>query len=183
MPAGVGTHRVLALKVTDEKTGDVPVFETLVTGAVAALDEAAARGDARGKGAEAAEEEAEAGENEEAAEAIAAGAVRSASEEAAAARAVAADNGGTAREREPEAPSSAAVTAAAAEGAEKATCADGAYALRKNIAPCRELGIVPFIKMGKNAATAGKGGGDGRGGVVREQLWRHEAMCPLPVQE
>ena len=166
MLVDVGTRRVLALKVTDEKTGDAPVFETLVTEAVAALYSVAARGGggARGKGAEAAEAEGK----EEAAAAIAAVAVRPASEEAAAACAVAADNGGTAREREPEASVSAAAAAAAAEGA-KATCADGAYASRKNVAPCRELGIVPFIKMGKNAATAGKGGGNGRGGVARER--------------
>ena len=161
MLVDVDTRRVLALKVTDEKTGDAPVFETLVTEAVAAPDGAAARGEARGKEAE---------EKEEAAAAIAAEAVRSASEEAAAARAVAADNGGTAREREPEASVSAAAAAAAAEGAEKAACADGAYASRKNVAPCKELGIVPFIKTGKNATTAGKGEGDGRGRVVREQL-------------
>ena len=137
MLADVDTRRVLALKVTDEKTGDAPVFEALVTEAAAALDRAAARGEARGKEAEAAEAE----EKEEAAAAIAAEAVRSAAEEAAAARAVAADNGGTAREREPKASVSAAVTAAAAEGAEKVTCADGAYASRKNVAPCREFGI------------------------------------------
>ena len=69
----VDTRRVLALKVTDEKTGDAPVFEALVTEAVAALDRAAARGEARGKEAEAAEEK------EEAAAAIAAEAMRSAS--------------------------------------------------------------------------------------------------------
>ncbi len=73
--AGVDTRRVLALKVTDEKTGGAPVFEALVTEAVAALDGAAARGEARGKEAEAAEAE----EREEAAAAIAAEAVRSAS--------------------------------------------------------------------------------------------------------
>ena len=161
MLVDVDTHHVLALKVTDEKTGDAPVFETLVTEAVAALDRAAARGEARGKEAE---------EKEEAAAAIAAEAMCSASEEAAAARAVAADNGGTAREREPEASVSAAVTAAAAEGAEKVIYADGAYASRKNVALCKELGIVPFIKMGKNATTAGKGEGDEWGRVVREQL-------------
>ncbi len=164
---GVDARRVLALKVTDEKTGGAPVFEALVTEAVAALDRAAAHGEARGKEAEAAAAEEE---KEEAAAAIAAEAVRSASEEAAAARAVAADDGGTAREREPEASVSAAAAAAAAEGAEKAACADGAYASRKNVAPCRELGIVPFVKTRKNATTAGKGGGDGRGGVAREQL-------------
>ena len=129
--AGVDARRVLALKVTDEKTGDAPVFETLVTEAVAALDRAAARGEARGKEAE---------EKEEAAATIAAEAVRSASEEA------------------------------AAEGAEKVIYADGAYASRKNVALCKELGIVPFIKMGKNATTAGKGEGDEWGRVVREQL-------------
>ncbi len=173
MLVDVDTHHVLALKVTDEKTGDAPVFETLVTEAVAALDRAAARGEARGKEAAAKAEEAAAKaeeEKEEAAAAIAAEAMCSAPGEAAAARAVAADDGGTAREREPEASVSAAVTAAAAEGAEKVVCADGAYASRKNVALCRELGIVPFIKMGKNATTAGKGEGDGRGGVVREQL-------------
>ena len=167
MLVDVYTRRVLALKVTDEKTGGAPVFEALVTEAVAALDRAAARGEARGKEAEAAEA---AEEKEEAAAAIAAEAMCSASEEAAAARAVAADDGGTAREREPEASVSAAVTAAAAEGAEKVAYADGAYASRKNVAPCRELGIVPFIKMGKNATTAGKGEGDEWGRVVREQL-------------
>ena len=170
MPVDADARRVLAPKVTDEKAGGAPVFEALVTGAVAAPDGAAARGEARGKGAEAEEAAAAAeaeGEKEEAAAAIAAAAVRSASEEAAAVRAVAADNGGTAREREPEASVSAAAAAAAAEGAEKATCADGAYASRKNVAPCRELGIVPLIKVGKNAATAGKGG---RGRMVREQL-------------
>ena len=161
----VDARRVLALKVTDEKTGGAPVFETPVTEAVAAPDGAAARGEARGKEAQA---EAE-GEKEEAAAAAAAEAARPASEEAAAARAVAADDGGTAREREPEASVPAAAAAAAAEGAEKATCADGAHASRKNVATCRELGIVPFIKTGKNAATAGKGGGDGRGGAVRER--------------
>ena len=165
--ADADTRRVLALKVTDEKTGDAPAFDALVTGAVAAPDGAAARGEARGKEAEAAEA---AGEKEGAAAAIAAEAVRSAPGEAAAARAVAADDGGTAREREPEASVSAAAAAAAAEGAEKAACADGAYASRKNVAPCRELGIVPFIKTRKNATTAGKGEGDGRGRVVREQL-------------
>ncbi len=170
MPAGAGTHRVLALKVTDEKTGDAPVFETLVTEAVAAPDRAAARGEAPGgREAKAAEMDAAKaeGEKEEAAAAIAAGAVRFAPGEAAAARAVAADDGGTAREREPEAPVSAAEAAEAAEGAEKAACADGAYASRKNVAPCRELGIVPFIKMSRNATTAGKG--DGRGGAGRKR--------------
>ena len=173
VPADADARRVLALKVTDEKAGDAPVFEALVTGAVAAPDGAAARGEARGKEAEeesAGAAAAKAEEKEEAAAAIAAGAVRSAPGEAAAARAVAADDGGTAREREPEASVSAAAAAAAAEGAgaEKAIRADGAYASRKNVAPCRELGIVPFIMMGKNATTAGKGEGDGRGGAVRE---------------
>ena len=82
MLADVDTHHVLALKVTDEKTGGAPVFETLVTEAVAALDRAAARGEARGKEAEAAEAE----EKEEAVAAIAAEAMCSASEEVAAAR-------------------------------------------------------------------------------------------------
>ena len=55
MPVDVGTCRVLVLKVTDEETGGAPVFETLVTEAVADLGRAAARGEARGKGAEGAE--------------------------------------------------------------------------------------------------------------------------------
>ena len=88
--ADADARRVLALKVTDEKTGGAPVFEALVTEAVAAPDGAAARGEARGKEAEAKAEE----EKEEAAAAIAAEAVRSAPGEAAAARAVAADDGG-----------------------------------------------------------------------------------------
>ena len=166
----VRTRRVLALRVTDVRTGDSPMFEPLVTEATAALDRAEARAKALGgkEAEEAAENAAEAKGDEDAA--IAAEAVRAASEEAAAARAVAAGAGGTAREREPEASvSAAAVASAAGGGAGRITCADGAYASRKNIAPCRELGVVPFIKMNKTATTAGKGEGDGRGRAVRER--------------
>ena len=164
----VDARRVLALKVTDEKTGGAPVFETPVTEAVAAPDGAAARGEARGKEAQA---EAEAEEREEAAAAAAAEAARPASEEAAAARAVAADDGGTAREREPEASVPAAAAAAAAEGAEKATCADGAHASRKNVATCRELGDRPVHQDGQERrhGRQGRGRRAGRGGAVRER--------------
>ncbi len=106
VPAGVDARRVLALKVADEKTGGAPAFEAPVTGAVAAPDGAAARGEARGKEAGAS------GEKEGAAAAIAAEAARPAPGESAAARAVAADDGGTAREREPEASVPAAAAAA-----------------------------------------------------------------------
>ena len=87
MLADADARRVLALKVTDEKTGGAPAFEALDTEAAAAPGGAAARGEARGKEAE--EESAGAAaaeEKEEAAAAIAAEAVRSAPGEAAAAR-------------------------------------------------------------------------------------------------
>ncbi len=111
MLVDVRTRHVLALRVTDERTGDSPMFEPLVTEAAAALDRAEARETAPGKEAEKAKEA-----KEEAA-AIAAEAVRAA------------------REREPEASVSAAAVASAAEGGGgRITCADGAHASRKNVA-------------------------------------------------
>ena len=138
------TRRVLAPKAAGGRAGDSPVSGPLVTEAAAALDRAEARGKALGgKEAEAAAE----AKGDEAA-AIAAEAVRAAPEEEAAARAVAADAGGTAREREPEASAS-----AAEGGAGRIACADGAHASRKNVAPCKEPGIVPFIKTNKTATA------------------------------
>ncbi len=81
-------------------------------------------------------------------------------------RPAAAGAGGKAHERESEASVSAAVAATAAE-AGRVICADAAYTSCRNVAPCKELGIVSFINMSKTATAADKGGSGGRCGAVR----------------
>ncbi len=62
-----------------------------------------------------------------------------------------------------------AVTAAVAG---RVIYASSAYASRLNLRLCRECGVVPFIRMKKNTATAGRGHGDVWGGSVRGQRGR-----------
>ena len=45
-------------------------------------------------------------------------------------------------------------------GADRITCAYAVDASSRDAALCKELGAVPFIKVGRNATTAGKGEGD-----------------------
>ena len=41
----------------------------------------------------------------------------------------------------------------------RAICADGAHSSRPNPCLCKRCGVVPFIRMEKNATTAGRGRG------------------------
>ena len=70
----------------------------------------------------------------------------------------------------------ASVLAAAAVAAAAAGCviyADSAYASRSNLCLYKECGVVPFIRLKKNATTAGQCHGDVWGeGFVREQRGR-----------
>ena len=44
----------------------------------------------------------------------------------------------------------------------RAICADGAHSSRPNLCLCKECGVVPFIRLKKNAVTAGGAAAPGR---------------------
>ena len=158
----IDTRQILALRVTDEKIGDSPVFAELLAEAVKFLDAAVAAADDPGRHDQAAEADAA-----DAAADAATAAMCRASEDAVATL--------LNRDRSPvrvlEASVSAAVTAAAA-AAGRVIYADSAYASRQNLCLCKECGVMPFIMLKKNATTAGKGHGDVWGGSVRGQRGR-----------
>ena len=160
----IDTLQILALRVTDEKIGDSPVFAELLAEAVKFPDTAAAA------------TAADPGRHDPAADAAAA--VTKAADAATAAMCRASEDAVAAllRDRSPvrvlEASVSAAVTAAAAAAAGRVIYADSAYASRSNLCLCKECGTVPFIMLKKNATTAGKGRGDVWGISVRGQRGR-----------
>ena len=149
----IDTRQILALRVTDEKIGDSLVWAELLAEAVKFLDTAAADPGRHDPAADAAAVDEVA--------AAATVAMCRASEDAVATLLF--------RDRSPvrvlEASVSAAVTVAAV-AAGRVIYADSAYASRPNLCLCKECGVMPFIRLKKNATTAGKGHGDVWGGSV-----------------